>query len=50
MANGRRYDSGGIERSELPVRIVLSKVFPERPEPIMKKGVQLRFEGPLMTG
>ena len=35
--------------SELPDKIDLNNVFPERPEPIMKKGTQLRLDLSLFT-
>ena len=44
IAKGILYDSGGIEISELPDNIERKSVFPERPEPIIKNGIQLRFD------
>jgi hypothetical protein len=49
IAKGRRYDSGGIEISEVPDKIDLKRVLPERPEPMIKKGIQLRFDLTLFT-
>jgi hypothetical protein len=49
IAKGRRYDSGGIEISEVPDKIDLKRVLPERPEPIIKKGTQLNFDSRLVT-
>jgi hypothetical protein len=50
IEKGRRYDSGGIEIFGLPDKIDLNKVLPERPEPMIKKGMQLRFKESLVTG
>ena len=39
-----------MEISEFPESIERKSVFPERPEPIMKKGIQLRLEESAIVG